>query len=49
VQLRDKHAGAVNFVWNYSNELSTKVFERERRFIGAPELHKYLSGPTKGA
>jgi hypothetical protein len=47
VQLRDKHAGAVNFVWNYSNELS--VFERERRFIGAPELHKYLSGPTKGA
>jgi hypothetical protein len=35
-------AGDVNFVWNYSNELSTKVFERERRFIGTFELHKHL-------
>jgi hypothetical protein len=49
VRLKDKHAGAlrsmagdVNFVWNYSNELSTKVFERERRFIGTFELHKHL-------
>lgn len=53
-RLKDKHAPwllllswAVNFVWNYCNELSAKVFERERRFIGNFELHKYLNGASK--
>lgn len=26
-------AADVDFVWNYCNELSLKVLERERRFI----------------
>ncbi len=54
LRLKDKHAAAlramardVNLVWNYCNELSAKVFERERRFIGAYELHQYLAGASK--
>jgi len=34
-------------VWNYANELSARVFERERRFIGAYELQKYTDSATK--
>ena len=54
VRIKDKHAAwlaeqarAVNFVWNYVNELSFKAFERERRFLSAYDLHPYLSGATK--
>lgn len=54
LRLKDKHAGVlaglareVNFVWNFVNELSVKVFERERRFISSYELDKYLAGATK--
>ena len=42
LRIKDKHAAwlraqarEVNFVWNFANELSARVFERERRFIGA--------------
>lgn len=31
-------------VWNYCNDLSFKVFERERRFISAFDLHPYTKG-----
>lgn len=40
-------ACAVNFVWNYCNELSVKVLERERRFINNFELHTFLNGASK--
>ena len=54
LRIKDKHAAwlraqarEVNFVWNFINELSGRVFERERRFIGAYELQKYTDGATK--
>lgn len=53
-RLKDKHANLraaqareVNLVWNYCNELSMKVLEREHRFIGESELQKYLTGATR--
>ena len=54
LRIKDKHAAwlraqarEVNLVWNFINELSGRVFERERRFIGAYELQKYTDGATK--
>ncbi|WP_432258075.1 RNA-guided endonuclease InsQ/TnpB family protein [Cupriavidus sp. TMH.W2] len=54
MRVKDKHASwlsaqarEVNFVWNFCNELSVRVFERERRFIGAYELQKFTDGATK--
>lgn len=54
LRLKDKHARLlseqaywVNQVWNYSNELSLKVWQRERRFLSAYDLDKYTSGATK--
>ncbi|SIT36202.1 hypothetical protein BN2476_80110 [Paraburkholderia piptadeniae] len=54
VRLKDRHASElldkafwVNRVWNYSNELSHKVWERERRFIGNYEIDRYTSGASK--
>lgn len=54
LRIRDKHtktlavmARAVNLTWNYCNELSMKVLERERRFIGSAEMQKYLNGASK--
>ena len=53
VRLKDRHASElldmafwVNQVWNYSNELSHKVWERERRFIGNYEIDRYTSGAS---
>ena len=54
LRLKDKHArvlsqmaGAVNFVWNYCNDLSLQVLWRENRFIGAHELQSYLNGASR--
>jgi putative transposase len=54
VRIKDKHAKAlkslafdVNQVWNYCNELSLKVFDRERRFMSGYDLQKYTNGVTK--
>lgn len=54
VRIRDRHADvlagmarAVNLVWNYCNDLSMKVLEREQRFIGAHELQGYLNGASR--
>lgn len=54
LRLKDKHAPAlramaadVNYVWNYVNELSLKVLQREHRFIGGFELQRYLNGASK--
>jgi len=38
----------ANLIWNYRNELSAKVFERERRFIGAYRVFA-RSAPTEQA
>jgi len=53
-RLKDKHAKwlselarEVNFVWNYCNELSYRVWERERRFLSGFDLQGYLNGASK--
>lgn len=54
LRLKDKHAKAltamardVNLVWNYSQELALKVFERELRFLSAYDIAAYTRGATK--
>lgn len=54
LRVRDRHAKwllqqacAVNFVWNYDNELSSKVLQREGRFLSGYDLHEYTRGATK--
>jgi IS605 OrfB family transposase len=54
LRLKDKHAAVlrqmsrdVNFVWNYSQDLALKVFERERRFLSAFDIAAYTRGATK--
>ncbi len=54
VRLKDKHtavlreaARQVNFVWNYCNELSLRITQREHRFAGENELKSYTAGATK--
>ncbi|MBC9968983.1 transposase [Ralstonia insidiosa] len=54
IRIKDKHRAAlccmareVNFVWNYCNELSCKIFERERRFASGTEIQRYLNGASK--
>ena len=54
VRIKDKHAKVlksmafdVNQVWNYCNELSAKVYDRERKFISGYDLQKYTTGVTK--
>ncbi|HDR9103756.1 TPA: transposase, partial [Burkholderia vietnamiensis] len=52
--MKDKHAEflsaqarEVNFVWNYCNELSLKILNREGRFCSNADLDKYTAGATK--
>jgi IS605 OrfB family transposase len=54
IRIKDKHAKylselarEVNLVWNYVNELSFKVFQRERRFMSGYDLQKYTNGASK--
>lgn len=54
MRLKDKHATflleqsrEVNDVWNYSQELSLKVLDRENRFISAFDMAKYTKGASK--
>jgi putative transposase len=54
LRLKDKHAAyflaqacEVNMVWNFCNELSLKVFERERRFMSAYDMHPYTKGAAE--
>jgi hypothetical protein len=54
MRIKDKHAGLfrcqsgeVNFVWNFCNETSMKVLERQRRFCTAYELNALTAGATK--
>ena len=54
LRVRDKHVRFlleqsrwVNFLWNYDNELSSKVLEREGRFLSGYDLHEFTRGATK--
>jgi transposase len=54
LRLKDKHATAlqamardVNFAWNFCNDLSFKVWQRERRFLSAYDIDKYTAGATR--
>ncbi|MES1965226.1 transposase [Psychrobacter sp. AH5] len=51
LRIKDKHsvqlnilAGAVNFVWNYVNELSFKHLKRTGKFFSAYDLAAYTKG-----
>src|SRR5580700_4226603 len=55
LRVKDKHAAwlcglarEVNTVFNYCNELSVKVFERERRFLSGFDFWPFLKGVTRG-
>jgi putative transposase len=55
LRVKDKHARwlsdlacEVNTVFNYCNELSGKVFERERRFLSGFDFWPFLKGVTRG-
>jgi IS605 OrfB family transposase len=55
LRVKDKHAPwlaglarEVNTVFNYCNELSAKVFERERRFLSGYDFWPFLKGVTRG-
>ena len=54
LRLTDKHsaflreqAREVNFVWNYCNETSFKILQREGRFCSNIDLDKLTAGATK--
>lgn len=54
VRVRDKHAAqlreasrAVNFVWNYVNELSSRSIRERGRFFSGFDIHKYTNGASK--
>ena len=54
VRIKDRHAKAllafsveVNQVWNYSQDLSLKVLEREHRFMSAFDIAAYTKGAGK--
>ena len=54
LRIKDKHidelreqARAANFVWNYVNELSAQITDREHRFPGAYELDEFTAGAVK--
>jgi putative transposase len=55
LRVKDKHAEwlsglarEVNTVINYCNDLSIKVFERERRFLSGFDFWPFLKGATRG-
>lgn len=54
MRLKDKHASylntsacQVNMTWNFCNEHSIKVLQREHRFCSAFDLHPYMAGAGK--
>src|SRR5260221_5411573 len=55
LRVKDKHAAwlrglarEVNTVFNYCNELSVKVFERERRFLSGFWFWAFLQRGSRG-
>ena len=54
IRVKDKHATMlsaeardVNFVWNFCNEASQKILEREQKFCSNADLDNLTSGATK--
>lgn len=54
VRIKDRHAKAlnamareVNFVWNYTNELSFKHLQRTDKFFSAFDMAKYTAGASR--
>ena len=54
VRVRDKHATvlteqarAVNFVWNYLNDLSSRSIRERGKFLSAFDMHAYTTGSSK--
>lgn len=54
LRIKDRHASwlserarEANTVWNYCNDLSRRVWERERRFMRGFDFWPYLKGVTK--
>jgi len=54
VRIKDKHiaqlkaqAKAVNFVWNYINDLSLRNIKERQKFLSAFDMHKYTKGAGK--
>ncbi|WP_257283695.1 transposase [Endozoicomonas sp. SESOKO1] len=54
VRVKDKHARllskmarSVNFVWNYINELSTRMIKERGVFLSAYDIHPYTKGAGK--
>lgn len=42
-----KMAGAINYVWNYCQEVSLLAFRRNKTFLTAYDLHKLTAGTSK--
>lgn len=40
-------AGAINYVWNYCNEVGLLAFRRHKTFLSAYDLHKLTAGTSK--
>jgi IS605 OrfB family transposase len=40
-------AHAINYVWNYCNDVSLKAFRRNKTFLSAYDLHKLTAGTSK--
>src|ERR1700758_3824856 len=54
LRLKDKHAAwlrerarEVNQVWNFDNEVSLRMLQREGRFASASDLHELTRGATR--
>jgi putative transposase len=42
-----KMAGAINYVWNYCQEVSLLAWRRHKTFLSAYDLHKLTAGTSK--
>lgn len=40
-------SAAINYVWNYCNDVSLKAFRRNKTFLSAYDLHKLTAGTSK--
>ena len=40
-------SSAINYVWNYCQEVSLLAFRRDKTFLSAYDLHKLTAGTSK--
>jgi putative transposase len=43
----DRMAGAINYVWNYCQEVSLLAFRRDKKILSAIDLHALTAGTSK--